>query len=175
MEESNVSERIAEYIPAEDTLHGRYLTFTLNDESYGVEIGFITDIIQMQPIATLPEVNHYIKGIINLRGEIIPVMDVRLRFGKGEVPYTDRTCIIVARSGSLTIGLIVDKVSEVLYIPDESISPLPKINGSSNRFVKSIGKVGQEVKLLLDFEELVSDDVDTIGQGITQMDMAKEA
>jgi purine-binding chemotaxis protein CheW len=66
-------------------------------------------------------------------------------------------------------------VSEVLYIPDENIAPLPKINGSSNRFVKSIGKVGQEVKLLLDFEELVSDDVDSIVQGAAQMDLAKEA
>ena len=158
-----MSERIAEFAPVEDTLHGRYLTFNLNEEFYGVEISYITDIIQMQPIAKLPDVSSYIKGIINLRGEIIPVMDVRLLFGKSEVDYTERTCIIVARTDSLCVGLIVDSVCEVLFIADENISPLPKINGASNRYIKSIGKVGQEIKLLLDFEDMVSDDLDTIG------------
>lgn len=143
---------------AEDTLHGKYLTFLLDQECYGLEISYITDIIQMQPIATLPEVKRYVKGIINLRGEIIPVMDVRLRFGKPEIAYTERTCVIVARTGLLCVGLIVDSVCEVIQIPDESISQPPKINGSSNRFIKSIGKVGQEIKLLLDFEKLVADD-----------------
>jgi len=143
---------------AEDTLHGKYLTFMLDQECYGMEISFITDIIQMQPIATLPEVKRYVKGIINLRGEIIPVMDVRLRFGKPEIAYTERTCVIVARTGTLCVGLIVDSVCEVIQIPDESISMPPRINGSSNRFIKSIGKVGQEIKLLLDFEKLVADD-----------------
>ena len=143
---------------AEDTLHGKYLTFFLDQECYGMEISYITDIIQMQPIATLPEVKRYVKGIINLRGEIIPVMDVRLRFGKPEITYTERTCVIVARTGVLCVGLIVDSVSEVIQIPDESITLPPKINGSSNRFIKSIGKVGQEIKLLLDFEKLVADD-----------------
>ena len=143
---------------SEDTLHGKYLTFFLDQECYGMEISFITDIIQMQPIATLPEVKSYVKGIINLRGEIIPVMDVRLRFGKPEIDYNERTCVIVARTGALCVGLIVDSVSEVIMIPDEGISQPPKINGSSNRFIKSIGKVGQEIKLLLDFEKLVADD-----------------
>lgn len=171
-----MSERIAEFAPVEDTLHGRYLTFSLNEECYGVEISYITDIIQMQPIATLPDVSSYIKGIINLRGEIIPVMDVRLRFGKGEVDYTERTCIIVARTDSLCVGLIVDSVSEVLFIADENISPLPKINGASNRYIKSIGKVGQEVKLLLDFEEMVSDDLDVISSAsIPYMETADNA
>jgi purine-binding chemotaxis protein CheW len=145
-------------LAAEDTLHGKYLTFFLDQECYGMEISFITDIIQMQPIATLPEVKHYVKGIINLRGEIIPVMDVRLRFGKPEIAYTERTCVIVARTSALCVGLIVDSVSEVIKIPDEGISQPPKINGNSNRFIKSIGKVGQEIKLLLDFEKLVADD-----------------
>jgi len=143
---------------AEDTLHGKYLTFLLDQECYGMEISYITDIIQMQPIATLPEVKRYVKGIINLRGEIIPVMDVRLRFGKPEIAYTERTCVIVARTGALCVGLIVDSVCEVIQIRDESISLPPRINGSSNRFIKSIGKVDKEIKLLLDFEKLVADD-----------------
>ncbi len=154
-----MSEISTEFIPAaEDTLHGKYLTFMLDEECYGMEISFITDIIQMQPIATLPEVRHYVKGIINLRGEIIPVMDVRLRFGKPEIPYNERTCVIVARTDSLCVGLIVDSVCEVVQLADENIAPPPKINGTSNRYIKSIGKVEQEIKLLLDFEKLVADE-----------------
>jgi purine-binding chemotaxis protein CheW len=121
---------------AEDTLHGKYLTFLLDQECYGLEISYITDIIQMQPIATLPEVKHYVKGIINLRGEIIPVMDVRLRFGKPEIAYTERTCVIVARTGLLCVGLIVDSVCEVIQIPDESISQPPRSTAAANRFIQ---------------------------------------
>lgn len=154
-----MSEVAMENSPAvEDTLHGKYLTFMLDQECYGLEISYITDIIQMQPIATLPEVKRYVKGIVNLRGEIVPVMDVRLRFGKPEIAYTERTCIIVARTGQLCVGLIVDSVCEVLKIPDESIAQPPRINGNSNRFIKSIGKVDKDIKLLLDFEKLVADD-----------------
>ncbi len=149
---------------AEDTLHGKYLTFMLDEECYGMEISYITDIIQMQPIATLPEVKRYLKGIINLRGEIIPVMDVRLRFGKPEIGYTERTCVIVARTGQLCVGLIVDSVCEVIQIADESIAQPPRINSNSNRFIKSIGKVGQEIKLLLDFDKLVADDEDVFAR-----------
>jgi len=154
-----MSEVAMENSPAvEDTLHGKYLTFMLDQECYGLEISYITDIIQMQPIATLPEVKRYVKGIVNLRGEIVPVMDVRLRFGKPEIAYTERTCIIVARTGQLCVGLIVDSVCEVLKIPDESIAQPPRINGNSNRFIKSIGKADKDIKLLLDFEKLVADD-----------------
>lgn len=154
-----MSDNSTDFVPAvEDTLHGKYLTFMLDDECYGMEISYITDIIQMQPIATLPEVRRYVKGIINLRGEIIPVMDVRLRFGKEEIPYTERTCIIVARTDTLCVGLIVDSVCEVIQLADESIAPPPKINGTSNRFIKAIGKVDQEIKLLLNFEKLVADE-----------------
>ena len=103
----------------EDTQHGRYLTFNLGTESFGIEIKYITEIIGMQPITALPGLPAYIRGIINLRGEIIPVMDIRLRFGKEEIAYNDRTCIIVAKFEDVDIGLIVDSVSEVLTIPDE--------------------------------------------------------
>jgi purine-binding chemotaxis protein CheW len=142
----------------EDTQYGRYLTFNLGAEYFGIEIKYITEIIGMQPITTLPGIPAYIKGIINLRGEIIPVMDIRLRFGKDVLSYNDRTCITVARFDGVNIGLIVDSVSEVLTIPDTDIVPPPEINKTSNKFIKGIGKVGNDVKLLLDHEKLLTED-----------------
>lgn len=144
----------------EDTLKGRYLIFTLDKETYGVEIKYVTEIIGIQTITEIPELPEYVKGIINLRGKIIPVMDVRLRFKKEPKEYNDRTCIIVLDIRDLTIGLIVDRVVEVLAIPDEDIVDPPKVNSGDhhNRFVKKIGKTGDEVKLLLDCEKLVAED-----------------
>ncbi|MEA4831965.1 Chemotaxis protein CheW [bioreactor metagenome] len=142
----------------EDTQYGRYLTFNLGTEYYGLEIKYVTEIIGMQLITTLPGLPAYIKGIINLRGRIIPVMDVRLRFDKEQLEYNDRICIIVACFDGVDIGLIVDRVSEVLTIPDADIVPPPEINKTSNKFIKGIGKVGNEVKLLLDYQKLIDHD-----------------
>ncbi len=155
-----------EEIENEDTQHGRFLTFALGEEVFGIEIRFVTEIIGMQPITPLPEVPDYIKGIINLRGKIIPVVDVRLKFGKETVPYNDRTCIIVIETDGITVGLIVDKVAEVLMIEDENIvlPPDPR-TGIQNRYLAGIGKVGEDVKLLLSCEKLFSDEeVKAIGE-----------
>ena len=143
----------------EDTQKGKFLTFALGQEFYGVEIKFVTEIIGIQPITAVPEVPDYVRGIINLRGKIIPVVDVRLKFRKPAVPYNDRTCIIVIDVKNLSVGLIVDNVAEVLAIPDESIVPPPDTKtGFHNRYIKGIGKVGNEVKLLLDCEKLLTED-----------------
>ena len=142
----------------EDTQKGRFLTFALGNESYGLEIKYVTEIIGIQAITEVPELPEYIKGIVNLRGKIIPVMDVRLRFRRPFREYDDRTCIVVIDIESISVGLIVDSVSEVLSIPDEDIVPPPDINrGFNNRYIKGIGKVGNEVKLLLDCGKLLSD------------------
>lgn len=142
----------------EDTQKGRYLTFSLGKETYGIEIRHVTEIIGIQAITELPELPEYIKGIINLRGKIIPVMDVRLRFKKGSMDYNDRTCVIVIEIQALSIGLIVDSVSEVLSIGEQDIVDPPQMNkGFSNKYIKSIGKVGNDVKLLLDCERLLSE------------------
>lgn len=138
----------------EDTQKGKFLTFTLGKENYGIEIQYVTEIIGIQAITEVPELPAYIKGIINLRGNIIPVMDVRIRFGKPPIEYNDRTCIIVIDIQSVSIGLIVDSVSEVITIPEEEIVPPPKLNNTENRFIKGIGTAGNEVKLLLDCEKL---------------------
>ena len=143
----------------EDTQKGRFLTFSLGKETYGIEIRDVTEIIKIQAITEIPELPEYVKGIINLRGKIIPVMDVRLRFKKEPRDYNDRTCVIVADIKDISVGLIVDSVSEVLSIPEQDIVEPPQMNkGFGNRYVKRIGKVGKDVKLLLDCEKLLTED-----------------
>ncbi len=155
MAENNSKEDIFE----EDTQRGRYLTFILGNETYGLEIKYVTEIIGIQAITELPELSEYVKGIINLRGKIIPVMDVRLRFKKESREYNDRTCIVVINISDTSVGLIVDSVSEVLSIDDQNIVEPPKMNKAfQNKFIKNIGKKGNEVKLLLDCEKLLSED-----------------
>lgn len=148
----------------EDTQEGRYLTFSLGGESYGIEIRYVTEIIGIQPITEIPELPDYVKGIINLRGKIIPVMDVRLRFKKEPKEYNDRTCVIVVDIHDMSIGLIVDSVSEVLAIPEQDIVEPPQMKkGYRNQYIKSIGKVGSDVKLLLDCDMLLTEeDIDAL-------------
>ncbi|MBZ9634328.1 chemotaxis protein CheW [Clostridium sp. FP1] len=144
---------------AEDTQKGKFLTFSVGRESYGIEIKFVTEIIGIQDITEVPELPNYVKGIINLRGKIIPVIDVRLRFKKDAKQYNDRTCIVVIDINEISVGLIVDNVAEVINIEDSNIVPPPDIKtGFHNRYVRGIGKVGNEVKLLLDCDKLLNDD-----------------
>ena len=142
----------------EDTQHGRYLTFALGREVYGIKIRFVTEIIGLQPIAEIPHVPAHIKGIINLRGKIVPIIDMRLKFKKKAMEYTDRTCIIVIDTGEVYVGLIVDNVSEVLTIEDGQIVPPPD-TGKQNKYISGIGKAGSDVKLLLDCEKLLVEEI----------------
>ncbi len=152
----NIEEDLIEQ--QEDTQKGRFLTFPLGDESYGIEIRYVTEIIGIQPITQVPELPEYIRGIINLRGKIIPVMDARIRFRKPFMEYNDRTCVIVIDVNDVSIGLIVDSVSEVISIPDEDIVPTPSLQQVNNRYIKGIGKIGNEVKLLLDCKKILNED-----------------
>lgn len=143
----------------EDTQKGKFLTFSLGKENYGIEICYVTEIIGIQAITEVPELPLYIKGIINLRGKIIPVMDVRLRFKKDAEEYNDRTCIVVVDIKDISIGLIVDTVAEVLSIADDNIVPPPQVNkGMHNKYIKSIGKDGNTVTLILDCNKLLDDE-----------------
>lgn len=140
----------------EDTQYGKYLTFALGDEVYGIEIKHVTEIIGIQAITKVPEVPAYVKGIINLRGKIIPVIDMRLKFNKEQIPYDDRTCIVVIEIRQIPVGLIVDNVDEVLNISDENIAPPPdRKTSADNKYIQGIGKIGDQVQLLLDCEELL--------------------
>jgi purine-binding chemotaxis protein CheW len=151
-------EIVQELYEEEDTQKGKFLTFSLGKESYGIEILYVTEIVGIQPITQVPELPEYIKGIINLRGKIIPVMDVRLRFKKTSVDYNDRTCIVVIDIKDISIGMIVDTVAEVLSIPEHEIVPPPDINKGGKKYIKGIGKTGSEVTLLLDCEKLLEED-----------------
>ena len=144
---------------SEDTQKGKFLTFSVGKESYGIEIKFVTEIIGIQDITEVPELPDYVMGIINLRGKIIPVIDVRLRFKKEAKPYNDRTCIVVIDIKDTSVGLIVDNVAEVINIDDNNIVPPPNMKtGFHNRYVRGIGKIGNEVKLLLDCDKLLNDE-----------------
>jgi purine-binding chemotaxis protein CheW len=148
----------------EETLKGKYLIFSMGDEHYGIEIRYITEIIGIQPITQVPEMEEYVKGVTNLRGKIIPVMDARLRFKKAEREYDSRTCIIVLDTNDVSVGLIVDSVAEVLTLDEGDIAPPPDINRSGRKYIKGIGKTEDGVKLLLDCQRLLTDDeVDAIG------------
>lgn len=142
----------------EDTQKGRFLTFALGNELYGIEIKHVTEIIGIQPITVVPELPEYIKGIINLRGKIIPVMDVRLRFRLQGMEYNDRTCVIVIEIKDIFLGLIVDNVAEVVTILENDIVPPPELGRGGSKYIRGIGKVNNEVKLLLDCDKLLSEE-----------------
>ena len=140
---------------------GKYVTFQSGNKFFGIKIQYVNEIIVYQEITEIPECENYIKGLINLRGKIIPVVDVRLRFGQEPIEYNDRTCIIVLNVGDTVAGLIVERIAEVVEIPEENILPSPAIGKADKAhhvFVKSIGKVGDSVKLLLDPEKLLNDE-----------------
>lgn len=141
---------------SEESTIAKYLTFTIGKVSYALEIGIVTEIIGLQSITPVPNVPHFIKGVINLRGKVIPVMDVRARFQLDEQEYHDRTCIIVIEVEGAAVGLVVDAVSEVLDLPEENLEPTPSLGQSAeSRCIQALGKVGDEVKLILDARQLL--------------------
>jgi purine-binding chemotaxis protein CheW len=129
---------------------------------YGVEIRNVTEIIGVQHLTRLPEVPDYIKGIINLRWKIIPAIDIRLKFRKEAIDYNDRTCMIIIEMQDLSIGLIVDSVSEVMAIRDEEIIPPPEHAGAQNRYIFGVVKSGDNVKLLIDCNKLFREEEEDI-------------
>jgi purine-binding chemotaxis protein CheW len=140
----------------EDTQRDKYLTFRLGDEIYAIEIRFVTEIIGILKITPIPEMPAYVKGVINLRGKIIPVMDVRARFQLGSRAYDERTCVIVVHLQDADIGLVVDTVSEVADIPEAQIEPAGALaHGRGTVFIKGIGKVGDEIRIILDIDKLL--------------------
>lgn len=129
----------------------KYLTFWTDGQLFGVSIADVVQIVGMQPITAIPEYPSYAKGIINLRGTIIPMVDIRLRLGKEEAEYTERTCTIVIGINDTSVGLIVDSVDEVTKISNESVSPPPKIaDGYVEGYITGIAKLSDKVVLLLD-------------------------
>ncbi len=140
----------------EDSQRDLFLTFLLDNEDYGIAISNVTEIIGVQKITNVPDMPEFIKGVINLRGRVIPVMDVRLRFSLPWRDYDERNCIIVVEVNDQTTGLVVDRVKEVIEIPIEQIEPPPK-HGEENCHIRGMGKMDDEVKILLDIESFVAE------------------
>lgn len=135
---------------------GTVLLFDLDNSVYGVEIQYITEIIGIQPITIVPKVPRYIKGVINIRGKVIPVMSVRCRFGKEEIAFDERTCIVVVEWEGTAVGMIVDRVREVVEVPAEEVSTTPDYKSvNANRYIRNIIESDGEVRLLLDCKALV--------------------
>lgn len=140
---------------------GKYLTFSLGNEEYGLEILKVREIIGYMNITAVPRTPNFVKGVINLRGQVIPVIDLRLRFGMEPADITDQTCIIVAEVNqngrAFNAGLIVDRVQEVLDIDKEEIEE-PSNLGSTVQtdFILGIGKVGNTINILLDIDQILS-------------------
>ncbi len=146
---------------------GKYLTFTLGQEEYGIGILKVREIIGILEITSVPRTPEHIKGVINLRGKVIPVISLRSKFGITEEDYTDRTCIIVVEilgsGGSIPIGIIVDSVSEVLNISGEDIEPTPNLGSALNTdYILGLAKVKGQVKILLDIDRVLSADEESV-------------
>ncbi len=143
-------------------LAGKYLTFLLGEESYGLEILKVQEIIGMQSITRIPRTPDYVKGVINLRGKVIPVIDLRLRFGMETAEVSRKTCIIVVQVAkaetSVTMGIVVDEVSEVLEISAEEIEPAPGFGTQvETSFILGMAKTENAVKILLDIDKIMSE------------------
>ena len=158
-EQSGVAEQIA---GTRSSKEGKYLTFTLSSEEYGLEILKIKEIIGMMDITSVPKTPEFVKGVINLRGKVIPVIDLRLKFGMSAKEYDARTCIIVVevadmKGRSLQVGIVVDSVSEVVNLKGEQIEPPPSFGGSlDTEYILGMAKVDKSVVILLDIDRVLA-------------------
>jgi purine-binding chemotaxis protein CheW len=162
-EEDDISAATAEFDIShlgdleEDTQKDRFLSFRIEKEDFGIEIKYVTEIIVMQKITEVPNTLPFIKGVINLRGKVIPVMDIRERFNLETRTYDDRTCIVVVDVNETAVGLIVDTVNEVIDIPDEKKDPPPSTHaGFENTYINGMGKIGNRVMILLDVKNILN-------------------
>lgn len=140
---------------------GKYLTFTLAGEDYGIGILKVKEIIGMMPITPVPQTPHFVKGVINLRGKVIPVIDLRLKFGMEQIAYNERTCIIVVEieteTGFVMMGTVVDSVSEVVHIKTEDVEETPTFGAKLNTsYIQGMAKIDGKVKILLDIDKVLT-------------------
>ena len=140
-------------------LAGKYLTFALADEQYGIGLLKVREVVAMMDITAVPRVPDFIRGIINLRGQVIPVIDLRARFAMPAAERTPKTCIVVAYVGEMEIGLVVDHVLEVLELSEGQVDEPPSLGaGVDTRFILGIGKANDAITILLDIEKVLGRD-----------------
>ena len=160
---SELAETMDQAVKAMHEREGKYLTFSMAEEEYGISILKIKEIIGMMPITSVPQTPDFVKGVINLRGKVIPVVDLRLRFEMDAIEYTERTCIIVVEiecpTGMAMIGIVVDAVSEVLNIKAEEIEDTPTFGTKLNTdYILGMAKMEGGVKILLDIDKVLTGD-----------------
>ena len=147
-------------------MDGKFLTFILGKEIYGIEILKAREIIGLMDITTVPQTPEYMKGVINLRGKVIPVIDLRLKFGMPEEEHTQETCVIVVEVNNTSLGIIVDSVSEVSDINGGEIEDAPSFGqGIDTSFIMALGKVKDKIIILLDIEAVLSsEELEMVGE-----------
>jgi len=158
---AKLAEKMDQAVKAMEQREGKYLTFSLANEEYGIGILKIKEIIGMMAVTTVPRTPEYVKGVINLRGKVIPIIDLRLRFGMEAIDYTERTCIIVveieSESGTVQVGVVVDAVSEVLNVNAEDIENTPQFGISMDtEYILGMAKMEGGVKILLDVDQVLT-------------------
>jgi len=141
----------------------RYLSFVLNDEEYCIDILKIKEIMGMTDITKIPQTPEFIKGVINLRGQIIPIVDLRIKFEVAAKEYTERTCIVVVEipyNDEVTLmGIVVDKIQEVINIPKDKISNVPYINSKiKSEYIEGIAETQESIKIILDITKVLTED-----------------
>lgn len=142
----------------EDDTEDLYLTFETDNKIYGVDISKVVEIVVLQEITEVPDMPDFIQGLINIRGRVIPVIDIRSRFDIEAIPYTERTCVIIVESKGLNVGLIVDGVKEVLHFSDEDLEPTPRIGDTlASRFAQAVSRKSDKVVIVLNLERVLSD------------------
>jgi purine-binding chemotaxis protein CheW len=143
-----------------DLRAGKYLTFQLGKEEYAIQVLHVREIMGVQEITAVPQMPYHVKGVLNLRGKVIPVVDLRLKFGLPEMEYTQRTCIIVVQvegnAGKISTGIIVDGVSEVLTLQPADIEDTPDFGmGAATPYLLGLAKIKGKVKILLDINKVI--------------------
>lgn len=162
MEQTDVKEPVAEEVH-QIVEGGKFLSFFLGKEEYAIEILKVQEIIGFMPITPVPRMPAYIKGVLNLRGKIVPVMNLRSRFGLDEIEHTEETCIIVVQENQYLMGVIVDKVSEVADIKGDQIEEVPSVGvAHQGDYLSGIGKVKESVKMIIDVEKVLFDVPDEV-------------
>jgi len=144
-----------------DELKDRYLLFNIEDTKYGVSLEYVLEIINIQAITFVPGVAHYIKGIINLRGKIIPIIDVRLKLGLPEREYDDKTCIIVLNVNDSHVGIIVDSVSEVVNAENSQLSVPADVGEATSRYLSSVLELEDKIVLIIDCVKFLKAELDS--------------
>lgn len=141
----------------EDTMKDKYLTFMVGSENYAVPIKYVIEIMRVLPVTPMPDFPSYFEGITNLRGRIIPIMNIRKRLGMEVIDYTDTTCFMILMVNDKPYGLVVDSISEVVNITDADITPPPLESGTVSSYILGIAKVKEEIRLVINCETIFTD------------------